>query len=141
MVFDTEDTRDAYFLRVERDIYAVEYGSALAHASTVNLGFFGEEPDLFNDCSRIMLAEITKFACRRFCRLEDVHRCMVWHVLYNSARAEPRREMSIVYQELGEVKGNPALLEEAEKLKTQVVLSDMPPYQMVYEDIKRRQRG
>jgi hypothetical protein len=138
MVFDSEETRDMYFRHIEANLYAVEYGDALRHAGSTCLGFFGEEDDLFDDCSRIMLAEVNKFACRKFCRICDVQLSVVWHVIYNSARAKPRRDMSIVYQELGDANNNEALLEEAAALKTPVWLSDMPPYQSVYEDIKRK---
>jgi hypothetical protein len=138
MEFDSKDTRDEYFKRIEANLTVVEYGAALRHASTTGLGFFGSEDDLFDDCSRIMLAEVRKFACRKFCRLCDVQLCIVWHVIYNSARAKPRREMAIVYRELGQANDNKALLEEAAMLKTPVWLSDTPPYQSIYEDIKRK---
>ncbi len=139
MIFTNEKERDAYFQRIEADPFAVEYGDALRQAEA-QLGPWGSEDDLFDDCSRIMLAEVNKFACNRypkgFCRICDVQLSIVWHVLFNSAQAKPRRDLSIVYEELG--KSNESLMEESAKLKTKVVLSDMPPYQMVYEDIKKK---
>jgi hypothetical protein len=138
MEFDSENTRDAYFKRIEADLTIVEYGAALRHATTTGLGFWGSEDDLFDDCSRIMLAEVRKFACRKFCRLCDIQLSVVWHVVYNSARAKPRREMAELCRELGNTNNNEALLEEAVRFKTPVWLSDMPPYQSIYEDIKRK---
>lgn len=146
MIFETNEQRDAYFQCIEADPFAVEYGDALRQAEA-QLGPWGSEDDLFDDCSRIMLAEVNKFASSRypisrypkgFCRICDIQLSVVWHVLFNSAQAKPRRNLSIVYEELGEANDNESLMEEAAKLKTRVVLSDMPPYQMVYEDIKRK---
>jgi len=136
MIFDSEDTRDEYFKRIEADLLAVEFGDALRQAGTTCLGFWGSEDDLFDDCSRIMLAEVNKFVGRRFCRICDIQFSIVWHIIYNSARAKPRREMSSVCQKLG--KENRALLREAAALKTPVWLGDMPPYQSIYEEIKRK---
>lgn len=141
MVFDNEASRDAYFERVEGDLFAVEYGDALRHASTTDLGFWGSEDDLFDDCSRIMLAEVNKFACRERCQIRDIQLSAMWRVLYHSARAKPRRAIAAVYEKLGQANDNKALLEEAAKnRRTPVVLGDIPPYQAVYEDVKRKRR-
>ncbi len=138
MVFDSEDTRNEYFSKVEHDINAVEYGDAVRQANTTCLGFFGSEEDLFYDCSRIMLAEVRKFVQQMFCALCDVQLSVIWQVIYESARAKPRSEMAKVYRKLGEANDNDALLQEADALKTQVCLGDTPPYELVYNDIKRR---
>ncbi len=138
MVFDSEDTRDEYFKRIEHDINAVEYGDAVRQASATCLGFWGSEEVLFYDCSRIMLAEIRKHIGELFCALCDVQLSSIWHTIYESARAKPRREMAATYTELGIANNNEDLLQEAENLKTTVYLGDTPPYQIVYNDIKRR---
>lgn len=139
MLFETHEAREAYFARVEADLDAVEYGDALRHAEGTQLGFFGDEDDLFDDCSRIMLAEVRKYAQRRFCRLVDVQHCLIWHALYQSARVKPGKSLAAVYRDLANNTGNQALIEEAEKLERgRRFFSDHPPYSMVYQEIQKK---
>ncbi len=141
MVFDSEESRNAYFQRIEGDLFAVEYGDAMQHANTTGQGPWMDEEQLFEDCSRIMLAEVRKYANdMNFCRLCDIQLSSIWRIIYESARAKPRSELADLYRKLGieNDNNNEALLEEADLLKTQVWLGESPPYQLIYDDIKRK---
>jgi len=142
MEFDNDDTRDEYFCRIETDFKAVEYGAALRHAGTVDLGFFGSEDDLFDDCSRIMLAEVNKFSGQaNWCRIRDIQFSAIWHMLYESVRSKPKNKMAKVYHDLYGSTFNEALLEESDKLRSRpIAFGESPPHQLVFQSIQRQGR-
>ncbi len=61
-LFTTEQERQEYFLRLESDSCSVEFGAAMEHAISTNLGAWGSEEELKRDCAEIMKAEVIKFS-------------------------------------------------------------------------------
>lgn len=60
MIFRTREEREHFFARIELDPRSVPYGAALLQARNTNLGFFGSEDLLYQDCAAIMVAEFRR---------------------------------------------------------------------------------
>ena len=60
MLFHTPEARDDFFQRAKESPEHVPYGAALSHARGSNLGIWGNEERLYNDCSRIMALELQR---------------------------------------------------------------------------------
>lgn len=58
MQFTNQVERDAYLSRVRR--YGAEPGSAKEHATTFNLGIWGDRESLLRDCAEIYAGEIVR---------------------------------------------------------------------------------
>lgn len=60
MAFTTREDRARFFERLRFDPQDVDPGTALAHARATNLGVWGDDGALYQDCARIMAAEVTR---------------------------------------------------------------------------------
>lgn len=95
MQFDTADGRERYFGRAQRDVTSVPLGAAFSHAASTNLGAWGSETALREDCAQIMAFEVSHLARRRGVELtgpvskEDVLRTNAFQAAFESARHGP----------------------------------------------------
>lgn len=67
MVFETPDERRRYFDQLQRDPEAAQFGDSLRHARYTHLGIWSDSEALYQDCAKLMAAELNK-ACRMVSR-------------------------------------------------------------------------
>jgi len=65
MAFYDSEEKAAYFRRAAANPTSVDYGASLSHARATNLGIFGGSGALYEDCAKIMAAELQRFQIER----------------------------------------------------------------------------
>jgi len=90
MAFNTEEGREAFFARCEMDPRYADYWTALSHARSTNLGIWGSDERLYEDCTRIMAYELKRtqmeLGIRADVTTEDVRRSHLFREAYRIMR-------------------------------------------------------
>ena len=106
-LFSDKTSRDQYFKRIEEDPQSVQYGDCVLHVLSTNLGVWGSEELLFEDCARILQAEILKkLSLAVDCQFEEPTIHTILHsyrfkVAMALARRPNRADMHNVVRSLG----------------------------------------
>lgn len=135
MAFHNQHDRDAFFAAADADPSRVRFGTALEHARATNVGVWGREDLLREDCARIMKYELLNYIRRRKlpATLEQVPVEVIGDTLafcdaFSAARAPLEAALHNLVRSLG---GNAGHMERMEAQQDSVDLLD------VYRNILR----
>ena len=116
MLFTTAADREEFFRRCEEFPDAVDFGAAMEHVRSTNLGIWGDEDALRRDAARIVALEVRRLEVGRLHhegeRLLDA-KIIMWTEAFQSAfrqaRAPNQEEITDLAHSIGVRAGNEAL--------------------------------
>lgn len=107
MLFTTPEDRVELFRSLDRDPTGIPFGSAMEHARTTDLGVWGNESALRQDCARLMYYEIRRELLTTHrpeladINVEDILRSSVFAFAYEEARRPPNTHLHVALVEYG----------------------------------------
>ena len=142
MLFQDQEARDRYFERLSHGTQAVNYGDALGHARSCNLGLFGDSHALERDCAKVMVFELEKYH-RELGEdapfgydHHDVISCASWSRAFRLARLEPdNRIENLCTEEFDSCKGREILRTELTRTEDREVGA---AHVAVYRELEQR---
>lgn len=99
MLFGDSASRKRYFEDLQLGRRQVNYGDALAHARSTNLGIWGDRNGLEYDCAAVMAHEVRRYhresgnPGRFTCDAQDVCNTEPWRHAFRLARLEPDNQL------------------------------------------------
>lgn len=106
MMYSTTQARSAFFERAKSEPRSVEYWSALSHARGTNVGLWGNDESLYQDCSQIMAYELQRAQMELGIRPDvipkDVENSRSFREAYSQARTHKEAALHNLVRALGD---------------------------------------
>ncbi|MCH8003822.1 MAG: hypothetical protein IH934_04265 [Nanoarchaeota archaeon] len=139
MVFHDEYQQEEFFRRAEQDPSTVPYWAAVSHAKGTNLGIWGDDDGLYDDCAKIMEAELkraeTEHGLHFSITKDEIKRSEAFHEAYGFFRKPKEDSIHNLVRSLGYNQ------EHMDRQDTSVDLDILRGFQTLHTQIVRELRG